>query len=152
MRKTVMDLSTLTPPRGSRKNRKRVGRGEGSGHGGTACKGHKGQKARSGGTTAVGFEGGQMPLKRRLPKRGFANIFKKQYALVDVQQLCVFEAQSTVDPAALLKAGLVTKICDGIKVLGDGEIDRPLVVKVHRYSQSAYNKITAAGGRVEELK
>jgi large subunit ribosomal protein L15 len=92
-----------------------------------------------------------MPLKRRLPKRGFANIFKKKYALVDVQQLCVFEAQSTVDPAALLKAGLVTKIYDGIKVLGDGEIDRPLVVKVHRYSQSASNKITAAGGRVEEL-
>jgi large subunit ribosomal protein L15 len=146
-----MDLSTLTPPKGSRKNRKRVGRGEGSGHGGTACKGHKGQKARSGGTTAVGFEGGQMPLKRRLPKRGFANIFKKQYALVDVQQLCAFEAQSVVDPAALVKAGLVTRLYDGIKVLGDGEIDRPLVVKVHKYSQSALKKITAAGGRVEEL-
>jgi large subunit ribosomal protein L15 len=146
-----MDLSTLTPPKGSRKNRKRVGRGEGSGHGGTACKGHKGQKARSGGTTAVGFEGGQMPLKRRLPKRGFANIFKKQYALVDVQQLCAFEAQSVVDPAALMKAGLVTRLYDGIKVLGDGEIDRPLVVKVHKCSQSALNKITAAGGRVEEL-
>jgi len=146
-----MDLRTLSPPRGARKNRKRVGRGEGSGHGGTACKGHKGQKARSGGTTAVGFEGGQMPLKRRLPKRGFANIFKKQYALVDVQQLCAFEAQSTVDPAVLLKAGLITKLYDGIKILGDGEIDRPLVVKVHKCSRSAQAKITAAGGRVEEI-
>jgi len=151
MREPVMDLRTLTPPKGSRKNRKRVGRGEGSGHGGTACKGHKGQKARSGGTTAIGFEGGQMPLKRRLPKRGFANIFKKQYALVDVQQLCAFEAQSVVDPAALVKAGLVTRLYDGIKVLGDGELDRPLVVKVHKCSQSALKKITAAGGRVEEL-
>jgi len=151
MRKPVMDLSTLSPPRGSRKNRKRVGRGEGSGHGGTSCKGHKGQKARSGGTTAVGFEGGQMPLKRRLPKRGFTNIFKKQYALLDVKQLCAFEAQSTVDPAALLKAGLIKKLYDGIKVLGDGEIDRPLVVKVHKCSRSAHTKITAAGGRVEEI-
>jgi large subunit ribosomal protein L15 len=146
-----MDLRTLSPPRGARKKRKRVGRGEGSGHGGTACKGHKGQKARSGGTTAVGFEGGQMPLKRRLPKRGFANIFKKQYALVDVRQLCAFEAQSTVDPAALLKAGLISKLYDGIKILGDGEIDRPLVVKVHKCSRSAQAKIMAAGGRVEEL-
>lgn len=146
-----MDLRTLSPPRGARKNRKRVGRGEGSGHGGTACKGHKGQKARSGGTTAVGFEGGQMPLKRRLPKRGFANIFKKQYALVDVHQLCAFEAQSTVDSAVLLKAGLITKLYDGIKILGDGEIDRPLVVKVHKCSRSAHAKITAAGGRVEEI-
>jgi large subunit ribosomal protein L15 len=146
-----MDLRTLSPPRGARKNRKRVGRGEGSGHGGTACKGHKGQKARSGGTTAVGFEGGQMPLKRRLPKRGFANIFKKQYALVDVQQLCAFEAQSIVDPAVLLKAGLITKLYDGIKILGDGAIDRPLVVKVHKCSRSAHAKITAAGGRVEEI-
>ena len=92
-----------------------------------------------------------MPLKRRLPKRGFANIFKKQYALVDVRQLCAFEAQSVVDPAALVKAGLVTRLYDGIKVLGDGEIDRPLVVKVHKCSTSALNKITAAGGRVEEL-
>jgi large subunit ribosomal protein L15 len=146
-----MDLRTLSPPRGARKNRKRVGRGEGSGHGGTACKGHKGQKARSGGTTAVGFEGGQMPLKRRLPKRGFANIFKKQYALVDVQQLCAFEAQSIVDPAVLLTAGLITKLYDGIKILGDGAIDRPLVVKVHKCSRSAHAKITAAGGRVEEI-
>jgi large subunit ribosomal protein L15 len=146
-----MDLSTLTPPAGSRKPRKRVGRGEGSGHGGTSCKGHKGQKARSGGTTAVGFEGGQMPLKRRLPKRGFANIFKKHYALITVADLCDFAANSTVDAESLISKGLVKKVHDGIKVLGDGEIDRPLVVKVHKYSQSAYKKIIAAGGQIEEL-
>ena len=146
-----MDLSTLTPPAGSRKPRKRVGRGEGSGHGGTSCKGHKGQKARSGGTTAVGFEGGQMPLKRRLPKRGFANIFKKHYALITVADLCDFAANSKVDAESLISKGLVKKVHDGIKVLGDGEIDRPLVVKVHKYSQSAYKKIIAAGGQIEEL-
>ena len=146
-----MDLSTLTPPAGSRKQRKRVGRGEGSGHGGTACKGHKGQKARSGGKTAVGFEGGQMPLKRRLPKRGFANIFKKRYALVTVADLCSFAAHSTVDAQALISTGLVKKVHDGVKVLGDGEIDRPLVVKVHKCSQTAYNKIIAAGGQIEEI-
>ena len=146
-----MDLSTLTPPAGSRKQRKRVGRGEGSGHGGTACKGHKGQKARSGGKTAVGFEGGQMPLKRRLPKRGFANIFKKRYALITVADLCSFAANSTVNVQTLVSAGLVKQVHDGIKLLGDGEIDRPLVVKVHKYSQTAYNKIIAAGGQIEEL-
>ena len=146
-----MDLSTLTPPAGSRKPRKRVGRGEGSGHGGTSCKGHKGQKARSGGTTAVGFEGGQMPLKRRLPKRGFANIFKKHYALITVADLCDFAANSTVDAESLISKGLVKKVHDGIKVLGDGEIDRPLVVKVHKCSQSASKKIIAAGGQIEEL-
>ncbi len=146
-----MDLSTLTPQKGSRKPRKRVGRGSGSGHGKTAGKGHKGQKARSGGVTTVGFEGGQMPLKRRLPKRGFTNIFKKRYALVDVGSLCGFEPDSIVDPAALIRQGLVKHVYDGIKVLGDGEIDRPLVVKIHKCSRSAYNKIAAAGGRVEEL-
>lgn len=146
-----MDLSTLTPRAGSRKQRKRVGRGEGSGHGGTSCKGHKGQKARSGGTTAVGFEGGQMPLKRRLPKRGFVNIFKKRYALISVADLCGFAANSTVDAESLISKGLVKKVHDGIKVLGDGEIDRPLVVKVHKCSQSASKKIIAAGGQIEEL-
>jgi len=146
-----MDLSTLSPPAGSRKRRKRVGRGEGSGHGGTSCKGHKGQKARSGGKTALGFEGGQMPLKRRLPKRGFTNIFKKQYAIINVADLSGFAANSIVDPEALLSRGLVKKINDGIKVLGAGEIDRPLVLKVHKYSQTAFNKIVAAGGQVEEL-
>jgi large subunit ribosomal protein L15 len=146
-----MDLSTLTPPTGSRKQRKRVGRGEGSGHGGTSCKGHKGQKARSGGKTPLGFEGGQMPLKRRLPKRGFTNIFKKQYAIINVADLSGFAANSIVDPEVLVSRGLVKKVNDGIKVLGAGEIDRPLVLKVHKYSQTAYNKIVSAGGQVEEL-
>jgi large subunit ribosomal protein L15 len=146
-----MDLSSLKPQKGARKTRKRVGRGPGSGHGKTSCRGHKGQNARSGGGTPVGFEGGQMPLKRRLPKRGFTNIFKKRYALIKVKDLCQFEKDSVVDPEALIKSGLVKKLYDGIKVLGDGEIDRPVVLKVHKWSQSAYNKIAAAGGKVEGI-
>ncbi len=146
-----MNLSTLTPPAGSRKHRKRIGRGQGSGHGHTACKGHKGQKARSGGGNTVGFEGGQMPLKRRLPKRGFTNIFKKRFALVAVGDLNTFEAHSTVNAEALISKGIIKKAFDGVKLLGDGEIDRPLVLKIHKCSRSAFNKITAAGGQVEEL-
>lgn len=146
-----MDLRRLTPPPGSRKKKKRVGRGEGSGHGGTSCKGHKGQKARSGRKTPLGFEGGQMPLKRRLPKRGFVNIFKKHYAVINVADLNRFAPYSIVNPETLLSSGLVKKIDDGIKVLGGGEIDRPLTVKVHQYSQTAINKIVSAGGQVEEL-
>lgn len=146
-----MDLSSLQPVKGATKKRKRIGRGHGSGHGKTSCRGHKGQKARAGGGKTFGFEGGQMPLQRRLPKRGFTNLFKKQYALVRVQDLCRFEKDSIVDPAALLQSGLVRNLRDGIKVLGGGEIDRPLVVKVHRWSQSAYDKIVAAGGTVEGI-
>jgi large subunit ribosomal protein L15 len=144
-------LSSLKPVKGATKKRKRIGRGHGSGHGKTACKGHKGQKARSGGGKTYGFEGGQMPLQRRLPKRGFTNLFKKQYALVRLKDLCRFEKDSVVDPAALLQSGLVHSLRDGIKVLGGGDIDRPLVVKVHRWSQSAYDKIVAAGGTVEGI-
>jgi large subunit ribosomal protein L15 len=146
-----MDLSSLKPVKGATKKRKRIGRGHGSGHGKTACKGHKGQKARAGGGKTYGFEGGQMPLQRRLPKRGFTNLFKKQYALVQLKDLCRFEKDSVVDPAALLQCGLVHSLRDGIKVLGGGDIDRPLVVKVHRWSQSAYDKIVAAGGTVEGI-
>lgn len=146
-----MDLSTLKPPKGAVKNRKRVGRGPGSGHGKTACRGHKGQKARSGGKVRPGFEGGQMPLARRLPKRGFTNIFKKQYALVQVKDLAAFEKGSVVDPAVLLESGLVSKLHDGVKLLGNGEIDRPLTVKVHKCSQAAQAKIVAAGGTVEVM-
>jgi large subunit ribosomal protein L15 len=146
-----MDLRRLTPLPGSRKKKKRVGRGEGSGHGGTSCKGHKGQRARSGRKTPLGFEGGQMPLKRRLPKRGFTNIFKKHYAVINVGDLNCFAPHSVVNPETLLSSGLVKKIADGIKVLGGGEIDRPLTVKVHQYSQTAVNKIVSAGGQVEEL-
>lgn len=146
-----MDLSNLSPPKGSVKNRKRVGRGPGSGHGKTSCRGHKGQKARSGGKVRPGFEGGQMPLSRRLPKRGFTNIFKKQYALVQVRDLMSFEKGSVIDPAVLVESGLVAKLLDGVKLLGNGDIDIPLTVKVHKCSQAAQAKIIAAGGTVEVI-
>ncbi len=146
-----MDLSSLKPVKGSRKNRKRVGRGQGSGHGKTSCRGHKGQNSRSGGGTPPGFEGGQMPLQRRLPKRGFTNIFKKKYALVQVKDLCRFEKDSVVDPPALIKSGLVDSMHDGIKVLGNGDIDRPINLKVHAWSRTAEEKISAAGGTVEGI-
>ena len=146
-----MDLSNLSPPKGSVKNRKRVGRGPGSGHGKTSCRGHKGQKARSGGKVRPGFEGGQMPLARRLPKRGFTNIFKKQYALIQVRDLMFFEKGSVIDPAVLVESGLVAKLLDGVKLLGNGDIDIPLTVKVHKCSQAAQAKIIAAGGTVEVI-
>ncbi len=146
-----MDLSSLKPSKGARKNRKRVGRGPGSGHGKTSCRGHKGQNSRSGGKTPVGFEGGQMPLKRRLPKRGFTNIFKKQYALIKVEDLCRFDRDTVVDPETLIESGLVKKIYDGIKLLGNGEIDRPIVLKVHKCTRAANAKIIAAGGKVEGI-
>jgi large subunit ribosomal protein L15 len=146
-----MDLSNLSPPKGSVKNRKRVGRGPGSGHGKTSCRGHKGQKARSGGKVRPGFEGGQMPLSRRLPKRGFTNIFKKQYALVQVRDLMSFEKGSVIDPAVLVESGLVAALLDGVKLLGNGDIDIPLTVKVHKCSQAAQAKIIAAGGTVEVI-
>ncbi len=146
-----MDLSNLSPPKGSAKTRKRVGRGPGSGHGKTSCRGHKGQKSRSGGGVRPGFEGGQMPLARRLPKRGFTNIFKKQYALIQVRDLMTFEKGSVIDPGVLLESGLVSKLLDGVKLLGNGDIDRPLTVKVHKCSQAAQAKIVAAGGTVEGI-
>lgn len=144
-----MKLSELKPTEGARRQRKRVGRGPGSGLGKTAGRGHKGSKARSGGSVNPGFEGGQMPLQRRLPKRGFTNIFKKTYAVVNLRDLVSFEAQSTVDEAALLSAGIVRTRCDGIKLLAEGEIDRPLTVKLERVSKAARAKIEAAGGTVE---
>jgi len=146
-----MDLSSLSPPKGAVKNRKRIGRGPGSGHGKTSCRGHKGQKSRSGGSIKPGFEGGQMPLARRLPKRGFTNIFKKQYALIQVRDLMTFEKESVIDPEALIESGLVSNLRDGIKLLGNGEIDKPLTVKVHKCSRAAQAKIIAAGGTVEEI-
>jgi len=146
-----MDLSSLHPVPGAKKKRKRVGRGHGSGHGKTSCRGHKGQRARSGGGKSYGFEGGQMPLQRRLPKRGFVNLFKKRYALVQLQDLCRFEQGSIVDPAAMIAAGLVRKLYDGIKILGNGALDRPLTIKAHRWSKSAYDKVVAAGGTIESI-
>ncbi len=144
-----MNLSNLKPAKGSQKTRKRVGRGPGSGHGKTSCRGHKGQNSRSGGGTPPGFEGGQMPLQRRLPKRGFTNIFKKRYALIKISDLALFDKDSTVDESVLVEKGLVEKVYDGIKLLGNGEIDKPITLKVHKWSKSAHDKIVAAGGKIE---
>jgi len=127
-----MDLSNLKPAIGSTRNRKRIGRGPGSGTGKTAGKGHKGQNARSGGGVKAGFEGGQMPMQRRLPKRGFTPLKKKVYALVNLRDLELFESGSVVDVAALGKAGLVNKIGDGVKILGDGELTKALTVQAHK--------------------
>jgi len=146
-----MDLSNLKPAIGSTKNRKRIGRGPGSGTGKTSGKGHKGQKARSGGSVKAGFEGGQMPLQRRLPKRGFTPLDKKVYALVNLRDLELFEAGSVVDLEALGKAGLVKALLDGIKILGDGELTKALTVKAHKFSKSAVAKIEAAGGKAEVI-
>jgi len=146
-----MKIHDLAPAEGSRKKRKRIGRGPGSGHGKTSCRGHKGQKARSGGGPAPGFEGGQMPLHRRLPKRGFTNLFRSEYATLNIKALDRFEANTTVDVDVLRQAGLVKKVKDGVKLLGEGEIKKPLIVKVHKASISAVQKIEAAGGKVELL-
>jgi len=146
-----MKLDELKPVPGSRKRRKRVGMGLGSGHGKTACRGHKGQNARSGGGVRPGFEGGQMPLQRRTPKRGFTNIFKKRFAIVNVKDLNRFDANSIVDPAALKEKGIIKKVYDGVKVLGTGDLQVPLTVRVHRISSSAAQKIGKAAGRVEVI-
>jgi large subunit ribosomal protein L15 len=146
-----MNLSSLKPPAGSRKKRKRIGRGDGSGHGGTSTKGHKGQNARSGGRVRPGFEGGQMPLSRRLPKRGFRNPFRRDIVIINIDQLKRFPEGSVIDRDALLKAGLVNRIGDGVKVLGKGNIEYPISVKVDMISRGAKDKIEAAGGSVIEV-
>ena len=144
-----MKLHELAPAEKSRKNRKRVGRGPGSGMGGTATRGHKGHNARSGGGVRPGFEGGQMPIHRRLPKRGFTNIFKKQVSVVNVCDLDRFEAGDTVDIEALKKKGMVKNRFDGVKILGDGDISKALTVKECRVSKGARAKIESAGGNIE---
>jgi large subunit ribosomal protein L15 len=146
-----MELNSLQPAIGSTKNRKRIGRGTGSGHGKTATKGHKGQKARSGGSIKAGFEGGQMPMQRRLPKRGFNPLTRKEYAVVNIGQLDVFESGSCIDVDALLKSGLVSKARDGVKVLATGELTKAITVKAHKFSSAAKEKIIAAGGSIEEI-
>lgn len=145
----MLTLSNLSPNPGSRKNRKRIGRGPGSGHGKTATRGHKGYKARSGSSIKPGFEGGQMPLQRRIPKRGFNNIFRKEFAIVNVNDLDVFEAGTKIDLAALVDAGLVAKKYKLVKVLGDGELSKSLTVAVDKLSETARKKIEAAGGTIE---
>jgi large subunit ribosomal protein L15 len=146
-----MDLSNLKPAPGSTKNRKRIGRGPGSGSGKTSGKGHKGQNARSGGGVKPGFEGGQMPLQRRIPKRGFVSRNKKVYNLVNLRDLEVFEAGTVVDLEQYGKAGLVSGIKDGIKILADGELTKALTVHAHKFSKAAAAKIEAAGGKLEVL-
>ncbi len=147
-----MKLHELAPAEGSKKEHFRVGRGHGSGNGKTAGKGHKGQNARSGGGVRPGFEGGQMPLYRRLPKRGFNNArFATNYAIVNVSDLDVFEDGAVVDAAALVESGLVNDQCDGIKILGNGEISKKLTVHAAAFSQSAKEKIEAAGGKAEVM-
>ena len=146
-----MKLHELKASAGARKAVTRKGRGAGSGNGKTGGRGHKGQKARSGGGVRVGFEGGQMPLQRRLPKRGFNNIFATKYVTIKVSDLEKFEAGATVDTEALLKAGIISKTLDGVKVLGNGELTKALNVKVAAYTASAKEKIEKAGGKAEVM-
>ena len=146
-----MDLSNLQPAVGSKHSDNfRRGRGHGSGNGKTAGKGHKGQKARSG-APRIGFEGGQMPLYRRIPKRGFNNIFAKEYAIVNVSDLNKFTEGTVVDAELLKAAGLIKKACDGVKVLGDGELTTKLTVKAAKFTKSAVEKIEKAGGKAEVM-
>ena len=145
----MLTLSNLSPHPGANKQKKRVGRGQGTGQGTNAGRGMKGFKSRSGSGIKMGFEGGQMPLQRRLPKRGFNNPFRKQYAVVNVQDLDRFAAGSRIDRQALLDAGLVSKKCALVKILGNGEIKNAVTVAVDRVSESARQKIEAAGGKIE---
>jgi len=144
-----MKLHELAPADGSKKNKKRIGRGNGSGSGKTAGKGNKGQNSRSGGGVRPGFEGGQMPIHRRLPKRGFTNIFKKNVAIINIRDLERFEGGSVVDETLLIQNGLIKGKHDSVKLLGKGDISYPLVIKVSSVSNSAREKIEAAGGTVE---
>jgi large subunit ribosomal protein L15 len=145
-----MRIEELRPAPGSRKKNKRVGRGSGSGHGKTATKGHKGQKARSGGGKGPGFEGGQMPLQRRLPKRGFKNLNHKEYAVINLDRLNSVEGD-TVTPEMLLEERFIGSMKDGVKVLGTGELKRALTIKAHAFSDSAMKKIAEAGGKAEVI-
>jgi large subunit ribosomal protein L15 len=147
-----MKLHTLSPAPGSKKAPKRKGRGTGSGLGKTAGRGQDGQKSRSGGGVRPGFEGGQMPLARRLPKRGFSNArFKKTFAIVNVGELNAFDANTVITPELLLEYGFVRKLNDGLKILGNGEVEKAFTIKAHKISKSAEEKILAAGGKVEVI-
>ena len=146
-----MKLHELRPAEGSTKNKKRLGRGTASGQGKSAGKGQKGQNSRSGGGVRLGFEGGQMPLYRRLPKVGFTNIWRKEYAVVNLSDLDVFENGAVITMEVLKEAGLVKAMKNGVKVLGTGEINKSLTVQAHKFSKTAAEKITAAGGKVEVI-
>ena len=147
-----MKLHELTPPAGSRHRRKIVGRGTGSGHGKTSGRGEKGQKARAGGSSRPWFEGGQLPLHRRVPKRGFVNLFRTEYAVLNIKDLERFEAGAAVTPATLAEAGLIRASATAVKVLGDGTLSKALTVSAHRFSKVAEEKIRAAGGTVEVIR
>ena len=147
-----MNLSNIRAPKGSSEKRKRVGRGMGSGMGKTSTRGHKGQRSSSGSRMMRGFEGGQMPLHRRIPKRGFHSLHHKEYAIVNVEMLNAFSAGETVTPDVLEARGIIHVRHDGIKILGDGELKVALTVHAHKFSSSAEKKITSAGGKVEVLQ
>lgn len=146
-----MRIEDIKPAVGSRKRSKRVGRGVGSGHGKTSCKGHKGQKARSGGTTGLGFEGGQMPLQRRLPKIGFKNRSRIEYAVINLDKINSLKGIDVITPETLIEKRIIRDIKDGLKVLGDGKLERPVTVKATAFSVSATEKIAAAGGKAEVI-
>jgi large subunit ribosomal protein L15 len=146
-----MNLHDLTPAKGAKKRRKRIGRGPGSGQGKTATKGHKGLLARSGGGKRPGFEGGQMPLIRRLPKFGFVNNFRTEYSIVNVSSFQDWNGSGTITPQAMVDAGLVKRKTLPIKILGNGELKKSLVIQAHKFSKSAEAKIQSAGGRVEVI-
>ncbi len=144
-----MRLHELKPPAGARRDKKRIGRGNGSGLGKTAGRGNKGHNSRSGGGTRPGYEGGQMPLQRRLPKRGFTNIFQKKYSIINLRDLAGFEAGSVVEPESLAAGGLIKKAGEKVKLLGQGQIDKSLTLKIHGVSAQARAAVEAAGGTIE---
>ena len=146
-----MKLHELKPAEGSTKSKKRIGRGTASGQGKSAGKGQKGQNSRSGGGTRLGFEGGQMPLYRRIPKIGFTNIFRKEYAVVNLSDLERFDNGTVVNPDVLKEAGLVKAMLSGVKILGNGDLTKNLTVQAHKFSKTAADKIAAAGGKVEVI-
>ena len=146
-----MKLHELRAPEGASKNPKRKGRGTGSGQGKTAGRGMNGQNSRSGGGTRLGFEGGQMPLYRRIPKRGFTNIWKKQWEIINIDALNVFDDGTEVTPELLMEAGLAKKVVDGIKILGEGNLEKKITVKAHKFSKTAVEKIESAGGKAQVI-
>jgi large subunit ribosomal protein L15 len=148
----MLTINTLKPARGANRKNKRVGRGIGSGHGKTSARGYKGQLSRSGASVRPGFEGGQMPLHRRLPKRGFTNIFRKEYAAINLQQLAAFEAGAQVTPEILKSRKIVKNLRDGLKILGVGDLPHALHVKAHKFSKSAEEKIKKMGGTIEVIE
>ena len=143
-----MNLSSIQVPKGKTHGRKRVGRGMGSGHGKTSTRGHKGQGSRSGTRNKRGFEGGQMPFQRRVPKRGFTNIFRKEYAIISLERIAEI-GETAINPEMLVKGGCISNLRDGLKVLGDGELKKAITVSAHKFSASAKEKIEKTGGKAE---